>query len=255
LIIFMRLIPIKTKVMKEQFDLFKTVKDSIIENKEEIIDNDILVISSKFVSMSQGMFIKLDDIVASTKAKELAERYTMDPRIAEIVIRESDAILGGIEGFLLAVKNGVIAPNAGIDKSNIVKGYVITYPKEPFKVANDLRRRFKEEDLNVGIVFNDSRLMPSRRGTIGVAIAVSGFKPVRDLRGKEDLFGNKLRVTLHAIADSIATAANLLMGESNEATPIVIVRDLEVDWDDKEFTWQDLAIEYDQCIYIKGLSQ
>ncbi len=249
----MRLIPIKSKVMRSRFDLFNVIKDSIRENKEDIINNDILVISSKFAAMSQGAFIKLDEVIVSDKAKELADLYSIDSRIAELVIRESDAILGGIEGFLLAVKDGVIAPNAGIDKSNVAKGYIITHPKEPFKIANELRRRFKEENLNVGIILSDSRLMPSRRGTIGVAIGVSGFKPVRDLRGKEDLFGNKLKVTMQAIADSIATAANLLIGESNESIPIVIVRDLNIDWDDREVSWRDLAIEYDQCIYIRGL--
>lgn len=250
----MRLIPIKSNVMNSAFNLFDAIIDSIIKSGEDIIDNDIIVISSKFVAMSQGSIIKLDDIQPSKEAIELAERYSVDSKIAEIVIREADIILGGIEGFLLAVKDGVIAPNAGIDKSNIMGGYIITHPKNPFKIAKDLRLQFRDRyGVNTGIIFNDSRLMPSRKGTIGIAIAVSGFNPVRDLRGKQDLFGNTLRVTMHAMADSIATAANLVMGESDESTPIVIVRDAKVEWSDKEFTWKDLAIDYDRCIYIRGL--
>ncbi|GIU72698.1 MAG: hypothetical protein KatS3mg003_2221 [Candidatus Nitrosocaldaceae archaeon] len=250
----MHLIPIKSDLFKDRFDLFTTIIDNIVKNGQDIIDDDILVISSKFVAMSQGSVIKLDDIIPSKDAEELANKYSLNAKIAEIVIRESDAIIGGIEGFLLAVKDGVIAPNAGVDKSNIMDGYIITHPKEPFNVAKELRIKFKDRyGINVGVVITDSRLMPSRKGTIGIAIGVSGFKPVIDLRGKKDLFGNNLRVTMHAIADSIATAANLLMGESDESIPIVIVRDLKVEWSDEDFTWTDLAIDYDKCIYIRGL--
>lgn len=250
----MRLIPIKSKVMNSTFDLFDTIIDNIIKNGEDVNDNDIIVLSSKFVAMSQGSIIALDDIKPSKVALELAERYAIDDKIVEIVVREADTIVGGIEGFLLTVKDGVIAPNAGIDRSNVMNGYIITHPKEPFKVARDLRSKFRNRyGIDVGVVITDSRLMPSRKGTIGVAIAVAGFKPVRDLRGKRDLFGNNLRVTMHAIADSIATAANLLMGESDESIPIVIVRDAKVEWSNDEFTWKDLAIYYDRCIYIRGL--
>ncbi len=249
-----QLIPIKVDAKQERFPLFDTIVESIKKNGESIKNNDILAISGKFVAMSQGAMIRLDDIKPSKEADDIAAIYSMDSRIVQIVLNEADAILGGIEGFLLAVKDGVIAPNAGIDKSNIMRGYVITHPKEPFKVAKELRLRFRERyGINVGIVLTDSRLMPSRKGTIGITIGVSGFKPVIDLRGKKDLFNNELRVTMHAVADSIATAANLLMGESDEGIPIVIVRGLDVEWSDEDLSWRDLAIDHDKCIYIRGL--
>ncbi|MGH9878601.1 MAG: coenzyme F420-0:L-glutamate ligase, partial [Nitrososphaerales archaeon] len=125
---------------------------------------------------------------------------------------------------------------------------------EPFKVAEILRREFlSHAGKKVGIVITDSRLMPTRIGTIGIAIAVAGFEPVQDLRGTKDLFGNTLRVTLKATADSIATAANMIMGESSEAIPIVLVRNMDVVVSDKSFSWKDLAIPADQCIYVRGL--
>lgn len=248
------LIPVKVKPMSDKFDLFQTMLQNIEENKQRVSDGDIVVVSSKFVAMSQGSLVELDKIKPSKRASEIAEKLSMDARLAELVLRESDLTFSGVPGFLLAVKDGVIAPNAGIDRSNVQQGFVILHPREPFKVAEMLRREFlNHTGKKVGIVITDSRLMPTRIGTIGIAVAVAGFEPVQDLRGTKDLFGNTLRVTLKATADSVATAANMIMGESNEAIPIVLVRNLDVAMSDKTFSWKDLAIPADQCIYVRGL--
>ncbi|MGH9923331.1 MAG: coenzyme F420-0:L-glutamate ligase [Nitrososphaerales archaeon] len=248
------LIPVKVKPMSDKFDLFQTILQNIEENKQQVSDGDIVVVSSKFVSMSQGSLVELDKVEPSKQATEIAQKFNMDSRLAELVLRESDFMFSGVPGFILAVKDGVIAPNAGIDRSNVQHGYAILHPREPFKVAELLRREFlSHAGKKVGIVITDSRLMPTRIGTIGIAIAVAGFEPVQDLRGTKDLFGNTLRVTLKATADSIATAANMIMGESSEAIPIVLVRNMDVVVSDKSFSWKDLAIPADQCIYVRGL--
>ena len=248
------LIPVKVRPMKDRFDLFQTIVQHIEENKQNISDGDIVVVSSKFVSMSQGSLVALNKIKPSKQASQIAEKLNMDARLAELVLREADFIFSGVPGFILAVKDGVIAPNAGIDRSNVQHGYAILHPREPFRVAEMLRRKFLAYlGKKVGIVITDSRLMPTRIGTIGIAIAASGFEPVQDLRGSKDLFGNTLRVTLHATSDSIATAANMIMGESNDSIPIVIVRNFHVKMSDKMFSWKDLAIPHDQCIYVRGL--
>jgi coenzyme F420-0:L-glutamate ligase len=248
------LIPVKVNPMKDKFDLFQTILQNIEENKQHVSDGDIVVVSSKFVSMSQGSLVELGKIKPTKQASEIAEKLSMDARLAELVIRESDFMFSGVPGFILAVKDGVIAPNAGIDRSNVQHGYAILHPREPFKVAEILRREFLSHvGKKVGIVITDSRLMPTRIGTIGIAIAVAGFEPVQDLRGTKDLFGNTLRVTLKATADSIATAANMIMGESNESIPIVLVRNLEVAMSDRALDWKDLAIPSEQCIYVRGL--
>lgn len=250
----LQLIPIKIKPMMDKFDLFQTIVQHIEDNKQHVSDGDIIVISSKFIAMSQGSLAALDRIKPSKHALQIAEKLNMDARLAELVLRESDFVFSGVPGFILAVKDGVIAPNAGIDRSNVQHGYVILHPREPFKVAEILRRKFlTEQGKKIGIVITDSRLMPTRIGTIGIAIAASGFEPVQDLRGSKDLFGNTLRVTLKATADSIATAANLLMGESNESIPVAIVRNLNAKMNDKIMNWNDLAISHDQCIYVRGL--
>ena len=253
-LVSVELIPVKVKPMDDKFDLFQTILQNIEENKQHVSDGDIVAVSSKFVSMSQGSLVELDKIKPSKQASEIAEKLSMDARLAELVLRESDFMFSGVPGFILAVKDGVIAPNAGIDRSNVQHGYAILHPREPFKVAEILRREFLSHiGKKVGIVITDSRLMPTRIGTIGIAIAVAGFEPVQDLRGTKDLFGNTLRVTLKATADSIATAANMIMGESNESIPIVLVRNLEVAMSDRALDWNDLAIPSDQCIYVRGL--
>ncbi len=248
--------PIKTEMKKNRFDLFETIVQSIERDGEQICDNDIMVISSKFVAMSQGSVVELDTVRPSEKALKMAEKFNMEPRLVELVLQQADYIFNGIEGFILAVKDGVIAPNAGIDRSNVPQGFVILHPRDAFKVAQTLREKFLvDTGKRVGIVITDSRLMPLRIGTIGIAVAVAGFEPVEDLRGKEDLFGNILKVTLKANADCIATAANMIMGESNESIPLVIVRNFNVRMSEEKFSWKDLAVIEDQCIYVRGLRE
>ncbi|MEW5840354.1 MAG: coenzyme F420-0:L-glutamate ligase [Thermoproteota archaeon] len=217
-------------------------------------DGDILVVSSKFVAMSEGRVVKLDSVTPGARARRAAKKFKMDdPRLAQLVLDESDEVVGGIAGFMLTIRKGMIAPNAGIDKSNVPAGYAILYPKDPFKSARDLRQKFKEKGLNVGVVVADSRLMPTRRGTTGVAIACAGFEPTSDERGKQDLFGNRLRVTFRAVADSLATAGVAVMGESSESTPAAVVRGFPVSWTDRRLSWKDLAVPSKIDIYLQGL--
>ena len=113
------LIPVKVKPMSDKFDLFQTILQNIKENKQQVSDGDIVVVSSKFVAMSQGSLVELDKVTPSKQAIEIAEKFNMDSRLAELVLRESDFMFSGVPGFILAVKDGVIAPNAGIDRSNV----------------------------------------------------------------------------------------------------------------------------------------
>lgn len=229
-----------------RFNLFEALKF-------DFHDRDILVVSSKFVAMSEGRAVKLDSVRPAAKAKKLASKYGMDERLAQLVLDESDEIVGGISGFALAIRKGMMAPNAGIDKSNVPAGYAILYPKDPFKSARALRQQFLERGVNVGVVIADSRLMPTRRGTTGVAIAAAGFSPTEDERGKADLFGNKLRVTFRAVADSLATMGVAVMGESAESTPAAVVRGFAVTWTDRRLSWRDMAVPSKVDIYLRGL--
>jgi coenzyme F420-0:L-glutamate ligase/coenzyme F420-1:gamma-L-glutamate ligase len=244
------ILPISVPIKKGEFVLF----DSIILSNFKFRENDILIVSSKYVSMSEGSVMNLDKVKVGRKAKSLASEYHMSAKLAELTLREADYIYKGIPGFLLAVKNGVMAPNAGIDKSNVPQGFVVLYPSEPFKSAENLRRRFLVNlGIKVGVVIADSRLMPTRIGTIGVALASAGFEPVEDQRGKRDLFGNILKVTLKAVSDSIAATGVAVMGEGSESTPIAVIRGIRVIATDRKLSWHDMAVDARQDIYIRGL--
>ena len=246
----MEILPISVPIKKGEFDLF----DSIILSNFKFRENDILIVSSKYVSMSEGSVMNLDKVKVGRKAESLASEYHMSAKLAELTLREADYIYKGIPGFLLAVKNGVMAPNAGIDKSNVHQGFVVLYPSEPFKSAENLRRRFLVNlGIKVGVVIADSRLMPTRIGTIGVALASAGFEPVEDQRGKRDLFGNILKVTLKAVSDSIAATGVAVMGEGSESTPIAVIRGIRVIATDRKLSWHDMAVDARQDIYIRGL--
>jgi coenzyme F420-0:L-glutamate ligase len=248
----LEVLPIPSSIKRDKFDLFNSLTASGLKFK----NGDIIVISSKFVSMSEGAVLELSKIKVSKKARVLATRFHMDPKIAEITIRESDYIFGGLPGFLLSIRDGMIAPNAGIDKSNVPPGFVILYPDDAFKSADDLRFKFLiNRKIRVGIVIADSRLMPTRIGTVGVAIACSGFEPVEDERGKKDLFGNILKVTLKAVADGLAATGVAMMGEGSESIPAVIIRGFKVTPTDRKLSKDDMTIDPSQDIYFRGLGQ
>ena len=119
----------------------------------------------------------------------------MNPKIMELVIREADEIYGGMYGFVLTSIHNVLAPNAGIDKSNIPKGNVVLYPKRPLESIESLRNKFLiNSRKKIGIVLSDSRILPMRKGTVGIALAICGFEPVIDLKGLKDSLWKYLKV-------------------------------------------------------------
>lgn len=246
-------IPIKTTRKHSSFDLYEDIIESIKDYTLET--GDVIVISSKYVANSQGRLLDMTKTKPSSDATELAKKYQIDSRFAEIVLRESDKILGGVTGFVLTSADHVLAPNAGIDKSNAKKGTAILYPDFPYKIAENLRKKILLNfGVHVGIILVDSRLMPARAGTIGVAIAVSGLEPVQDVRGQKDLDGNPLRVTIKATADNLATIANHMMGEGAESTPIVIIKNSGAKITTRKIKPDEMAISSDLCVYMRGFA-
>jgi coenzyme F420-0:L-glutamate ligase len=246
----MEIFPIKIPKKDEGFDLFRT----IVESKFQFLADDILVISSKFVSMSERSLIDLKDVKVSKRARALALKFKMDERIAQVTLQESDYVVSGIPGFLLAINDGMIAPNAGIDKSNCPQGKIVLYPKDSFKTASELRKKFlKKYGIKIGIVISDSRLMPTRIGCTGIAVGVSGFDPVDDERGKTDLYGKKLKVTFKATADSLATIGVFMMGESNESIPLVVIRGANVRETKRSLSMKDMTVNPKIDIYLRNI--
>lgn len=244
--------PIKTERRSSPFGLVDLL-DELVGRK--LRDGDVLVISSKFVAISEGRIVRFDTVVPSKHAQALSLYHEIPPELCELVIRESDEILGGVAGFVLSAKDGMLSPNAGIDKSNIANGSAVLYPRHPGEAATMVVESMEfRHGVRIGVVISDSRLMPTRRGTTGVAVAASGLEAVLDLRGKKDLFGNILKVTSQAIADDLCSAAQLVMGESDEASPFVLVRGLPNRMVRKgEYPPGRFAVRLDQCVYMRSL--
>ena len=255
------LFPLTCSVRFHRFSLARAAVEAMEENDASIKDGDVLVVSSKFVSVSEGRFRDLTSVITSHRARKLATRFEMRPELVQLVLEESDSIIGGVPGFLLAINRGVLAPNAGIDQSNAPAGQVVLYPKNPDSSAHKLRRQLLNI-LNIdgvkvkrlGVIFSDSRITPTRLGTVGVAIATSGIRPTIDLRGMRDLFDNRFKFTLRAIADQIATAAEICMGESSESRPLVIVRGVRGVFEKPKTPFEkSMTIPSEKCLIISGL--
>ena len=246
----MEIFPIKIPKKGVGFDLFET----IVESKFQFQADDIVVISSKFVSTSERSLIDLKTVKVGRRAKTVASKFKMDEKIAQVTLDESDYVVSGIPGFLLTINDGMIAPNAGIDKSNCPQGKIVLYPKDSFRTANVLRKKFlKKYGIKIGIIISDSRLMPTRIGCTGIAVGVSGFNPVDDERGKRDLYGKKLRVTFKATADSLATIAVFMMGESNESIPIIVIRGANVKKTERKLSMKDMTVNPKIDIYLRNM--
>lgn len=255
--------PIPAPVQQQAFDLLQTILDCLDTEDLPLQDGDVLAISSKYAAISQGRVVNMADVIVSERAALLAERYAMNPKMVELVVREANHIFGGIVheyngkygGFLLTHSDGIISANAGLDRSNIPDGKVVLFPYQPYRYAAEIRQALRERlAVNIGVILTDSWLMPGRAGTTGVALATAGFLPVRDVRGKGDLFGNPMQVTQIGVADTLAISAQMVMGETDEATPMALIRGSGVQLLDREITEADVAIDWEIDLYIGALT-
>lgn len=193
---------------------------------------DVLVVAQKAVSKAEGRVVRLEDVRPSPHAEELAAQTDKDPRLVELILRESREIVRLRPGLIVVEdRRGFICANAGIDRSNIEQHgageEVALLPVNPDASARRLRERIREmTGVEIGVVINDSHGRAFRQGTVGVAIGLAGVPAVWDKRGDPDLTGYILHATVIGIADEIAAAASLLMGAADEAIPAVILRDV-----------------------------
>lgn len=194
--------------------------------------DDVFVVAQKVVSKAQGRYIDLTTITPSEQARQLALEADKDPRLVEVILRESARVVRSSPGVLIVEHRlGFIMANAGIDRSNVPPSAgaepVLLLPAEPDAAAEALRAQLARHfGVRLGVVINDSFGRPWRRGTVGVALGAAGIPALNNLRGQPDLFGHPLRVTETALADELATAASLLMGQADEGHPVVLVTGL-----------------------------
>jgi coenzyme F420-0:L-glutamate ligase/coenzyme F420-1:gamma-L-glutamate ligase len=195
-------------------------------------DHDVVVIAQKIVSKAEGRFVDLATVIPSPRAEALAREVQKDARLVELILSESRRVVrSGKDVLIVEHRLGFVMANAGVDQSNVAEPgdqqLVLMLPQDPDGSAARLQNEFgRRSGCEVGIVINDSFGRPWRLGTVGVAIGCAGLSALLDLRGHPDLFGRSLQVTVVAYADEIAAAASLLMGQADEARPVVIVRGL-----------------------------
>jgi coenzyme F420-0:L-glutamate ligase len=228
------------------------IADRVVDSAKEacggFMDGDILVLAETAVATAEGNVLHLSDIKPSAEARVLAEKYRMDPRTVEVVLRESDSVVGGIPGFLLCMKHGTLLPNAGVDASNAPLGCVTPLPKNPDESALSIRDAIEGQcGVKIAVIIADSRTHAMRRGCSGVAIGCAGITAVIDDRGRSDLFGRTLEVTQRAVADNIASAAELVMGEADECRPAAIIRGFGMPVGDQTGIE---AISAEECLFM-----
>lgn len=223
---------INIPLIRRDDNLADIVLKSLRETGLELRDNDILVFAQKIVSKAEGRSVNLATISPSPRAIELAEKSEKDPRIVELMLQESREVLRVRAGTIIVEHNlGFICANAGIDHSNVAgagnpsEEWVLLLPKDADHSCELIRKEIESTTKkNIGVVIIDSHGRAWRNGTVGVAIGMAGVPAVLDKRGDKDLFGYTLRVTVIGVADELAAAASLVMGQASEGLPVVHVR-------------------------------
>jgi coenzyme F420-0:L-glutamate ligase len=240
---------IKTPVIREGDDMVQILETALEESGLVPVDGDIFVLAESAVGTAEKRVVRLTSVTPGKMAKELGERYGIDPREMELILQECDEIFGGVPGAALTITKGVLAPNAGIDASNAPEGHVILLPEDPRKSSDNIRHRLEQRySCRLGVIIGDSRTQPLRLGCSGIALGVSGFVPVEDARGSNDIYGRPLRITYKAVADNLVSAAELLMGEAGERVPCVLVRGAPVSMVNESPDMPTISME--GCMYF-----
>ena len=216
-------------------DLADILVHALHETAIQLQDGDILVLAQKIVSKAEGRTVNLETITPSERALELAESTQKDPRIIELILRESNEVLRTRPGAIIVEHRlGFVCANAGIDHSNVdspllegegqgerAENWVLLLPENPDLSAEKIQKKIEATTgVRIGVLIIDSH----GRATVGISIGIAGLPGLADLRGRPDLFGFKLQITQVGVADELAAAASLMMGQAAEGTPAVHVR-------------------------------
>lgn len=217
-------------------DLPRIIQAQVTAAGLDLQDGDVVCLAQKIVSKAEGRMVALRDVTPGPEAIRLAQETDKDPRLVELILRESTEVVRTKPGVLIVRHRlGLVGAHAGIDQSNIPHGegsdeYALLLPQDPDASAAQIRGALEAASgCRLGIIITDSSNRPWRMGTIGSAIGCAGIRVLEDHRGGSDMFGRELKVTLINRADAIASAATLIMGETTEMTPVVIVRGLPAD--------------------------
>jgi coenzyme F420-0:L-glutamate ligase len=206
---------IRTKLLKPGDDLLMEIISSMRSQRIRLENGDILAIASKAVAVAQNRIARLNSVTPSEEASRLAKEHDLDACCVEIILRESSEVYGGVWKTLLTATDKLLVANGGVDSKNAPEGYAVLLPDNPQETAESIRRRILHKYVKrTGVLIVDSHVTPLRRGTVGMTIGIAGMMPIGDCRSEKDLYGKEIHVTTQALADDLASAAHLIMGET-----------------------------------------
>ncbi|MEM4726143.1 MAG: coenzyme F420-0:L-glutamate ligase [Nitrososphaerales archaeon] len=218
--------------VEEGVRLGEVIVDALSKGGLTLLKGDIVVVTSKAVSKAEGRLVKLSEVNPSAKAVRLAKALNKDARVVELILKESKRILRVERGIIITqTKHGIVCANSGVDQSNLPEGYAALLPKDPDRSAEVIAKQIEGVcGVKPAVIVSDTYGRPWRRGQVQFAIGVYGLKPILDYRGKLDTYGRVLKVTEIAVADEIASAAELVMGKTRSC-PAAVVRGYEYEVD------------------------
>lgn len=210
-------------------DLPQIIIDALAASGERLADGDIIVLAQKIVSKAEGRTVPLSSVIPSPRAIEIAAQCDKDPRLVELILSEADEVMRVRKGVLIVRHRlGLVLANAGIDQSNVDQqdeAHALMLPVNPDGSCQKIRAALRERTgVDAAVIIIDSLGRAWRTGTVGLAIGVSGMAGLLDLRGAPDLHGRALETSELGLADEVAAAASLAMGQANEGRPIVLMR-------------------------------
>ena len=211
-------------------DIAELIFEMSREDNLEFLDGDVVVISQKIVSKAGGLLVDVTDIEPSRRAKRLAKVTKKDPRVVELVLRDSSKVFrAASQAFVVRRKDGLVCLNAGVDKSNVRGAHVYSrLPPNSDKSAREILVRLEAlSGKKLAVIIADTYSRPHRVGQVEFAIGIAGMEPIADYRGRKDMYGYSLRYKYVALADEAAAAAELVMGQGTECTPVAIIRGLD----------------------------
>lgn len=214
-------------IIKKGDNLAKLVCTAAERQETPIKDGDIIVVTHVVVSRAEGNIVNLDEVTPSEFAKSVAKQVEKESALVETILRESKSIVRmGDKHLICETRHGLVCANAGVDKSNVPgERNVALLPRNPDRSARIIRQKIRKlTGRDVAVIISDTHGRPLREGEINIAIGVAGIKPIRPRIGEADLFGYTLRVKRTAIADELASATELVIGQTNEGIPAAIIR-------------------------------
>ncbi len=215
-------------LVKELDDLPKLILTILQSSTQKAMPGDILIVSHSIVSIAEGRVFEIEAIDVSDRARMIAEKTGQEPEKVELALREADKIIRESPVLITQTRQGIITDYSGVDSSNAPSGKFIALPEDPDESANKLHAMLSESfGFHLPVIICDTQGRPWRKGATNLAIGVAGISPLIDNKGRKDLYGRELQSSLVCLADELASAAELVMGQADEGIPIVLIRGVE----------------------------